>query len=50
MRATRSDDVLLESTLVPDKYAAWILPAGTADQIVLGIFAWRVARLCQDLL
>jgi alkylation response protein AidB-like acyl-CoA dehydrogenase len=40
MRATRSDDVVLESAFVPDKYVARILPAGSADAFVLGIFAW----------
>jgi alkylation response protein AidB-like acyl-CoA dehydrogenase len=40
MRATRSDDVILEAAFVPDKYVARILPAGTADALVLGIFAW----------
>src|SRR5262249_10353231 len=39
MRATRSDDVVLESAFVPDKYVARILPAGSADSFVLGIFA-----------
>src|SRR5262249_17446071 len=42
MRATRSDDVLLEGAFVPDKYVARILPAGTADPFVLGIFAWAL--------
>jgi len=40
MRATRSDDVLLEGAFVPDKYIARIVPAGAADAFVLGIFAW----------
>jgi alkylation response protein AidB-like acyl-CoA dehydrogenase len=40
MRATRSDDVMLEGAFVPDKYVARILPAGSADAFVLGIFAW----------
>jgi alkylation response protein AidB-like acyl-CoA dehydrogenase len=42
MRATRSDDVVLEGAFVPDKYIARILPAGTADAFVLGIFGWGV--------
>jgi alkylation response protein AidB-like acyl-CoA dehydrogenase len=42
MRGTRSDDVLLESAFVPDKYIARILPAGTGDEFVLGIFAWAL--------
>jgi alkylation response protein AidB-like acyl-CoA dehydrogenase len=44
MRATRSDDVLLEGAFVPDKYVARILPAGFggADAFVLGMFAWAL--------
>jgi alkylation response protein AidB-like acyl-CoA dehydrogenase len=40
MRATRSDDVVLEGAFVPDKYVARIVPAGGADALVLGLFAW----------
>jgi alkylation response protein AidB-like acyl-CoA dehydrogenase len=40
MRASRSDDVMLEGAFVPDRYVARILPAGSADAFVLGIFAW----------
>ncbi len=42
MRATRSDDTILEGVFVPDKYIARIVPAGAAgvDLFVLGIFAW----------
>jgi len=42
MRATRSDDTLLEGVFVPDKYIARVLPAGFAgaDLFVLGIFGW----------
>ena len=40
MRATRSDDVLLEGAFIPDKYVARIVPAGEADAYVLGLFAW----------
>jgi len=40
MRATRSDDTVLEGAIVPDRYIARVLPAGTADLFVLGIFAW----------
>jgi alkylation response protein AidB-like acyl-CoA dehydrogenase len=40
MRATRSDDVILEGAFVPDRYVARILPAGVPDALVLGIFAW----------
>src|SRR6478609_5762625 len=42
MRATRSDDTLLEGAFVPDRYIARVVPAGFAgaDAFVLGIFAW----------
>jgi alkylation response protein AidB-like acyl-CoA dehydrogenase len=40
MRATRSDDVVLDGAFVPDRYIARIVPAGTVDPFVLGIFAW----------
>ena len=33
MRATRSDDVVLDGAFVPDKYMARILPAGGADRL-----------------
>jgi alkylation response protein AidB-like acyl-CoA dehydrogenase len=42
MRATRSDDVILDGVFVPDRYVARIVPAGTADAFVLGIFAWAL--------
>lgn len=44
MRATRSDDTILEETFVPDRYVARVLPAGAAglDAFVLGIFAWAL--------
>ena len=42
MRATRSDDVMLEGVFVPDKYIARTVPAGGADAFVLGIFAWAL--------
>jgi alkylation response protein AidB-like acyl-CoA dehydrogenase len=42
MRATRSDDVLLEGVVIPDRYVARIVPAGTADAFVLGVFAWAL--------
>ncbi|MBS0517291.1 MAG: acyl-CoA/acyl-ACP dehydrogenase [Proteobacteria bacterium] len=42
MRATRSDDVVLDETFIPDRYVARILPAGGADPFVLAIFAWAV--------
>jgi alkylation response protein AidB-like acyl-CoA dehydrogenase len=40
MRATRSDDTLLDGAFVPDRYIARVLPAGTADLFVLSIFGW----------
>lgn len=42
MRATRSDDIMLEGAFVPDRYVARIVPAGGADAFVLGIFAWAL--------
>jgi alkylation response protein AidB-like acyl-CoA dehydrogenase len=42
MRATRSDDVMLEGAFVPDKYIARLLPAGGADQFIVAIFAWAL--------
>ncbi|MGH9516116.1 MAG: acyl-CoA dehydrogenase family protein [Terriglobales bacterium] len=42
MRATRSDDTILENVYIPDRYVARVVPAGGAgiDAFVLGIFAW----------
>jgi alkylation response protein AidB-like acyl-CoA dehydrogenase len=40
MRATRSDDTVLDGAFVPDRYIARVLPAGAADLFVLAIFAW----------
>ena len=40
MRATRSDDTILDGAFVPDRYIARTLPAGQADAFILGIFAW----------
>ena len=34
MRATRSDDIVLDGAFVPDKYIARIVPAGGADPFV----------------
>jgi alkylation response protein AidB-like acyl-CoA dehydrogenase len=44
MRATRSDDTVLENALVPDRYVARIVPAGAAglDPFVLAVFAWAL--------
>jgi alkylation response protein AidB-like acyl-CoA dehydrogenase len=40
MRATRSDDTILDGAFVSDKYIARLLPAGTADLFILSIFGW----------
>jgi len=42
MRATRSDDVVLEGAFVPDKYIARTLPAGGADVFIVAVFAWAL--------
>jgi alkylation response protein AidB-like acyl-CoA dehydrogenase len=44
MRATRSDDTILEGAFIPDKYIARVVPAGLAgaDFFVLSIFAWAL--------
>ncbi|HLF03617.1 MAG TPA: acyl-CoA dehydrogenase family protein, partial [Dehalococcoidia bacterium] len=44
MRATKSDDTILEGAVVPDRYIARVVPAGGAgiDLFVLGIFAWAL--------
>ncbi len=44
MRATRSDDTLLQGAFVPDKCIARVVRAGAAgiDMFVLGIFAWAL--------
>jgi alkylation response protein AidB-like acyl-CoA dehydrogenase len=42
MRATRSDDIVLNGVFVPDRYVARIVPAGGADAFVLGVFAWAL--------
>ena len=44
MRATRSDDTVLENAFVPDRYIARVLPAGAAglDTFVLAVFAWAL--------
>lgn len=46
MRATRSDDTVLDSAFVPDKYVSRVNPAGAAgiDAFVLGIFAWALVN------
>jgi alkylation response protein AidB-like acyl-CoA dehydrogenase len=44
MRATRSDDTLLDGAFVPDSHIARVVPAGLAgaDFFVLSIFAWAL--------
>jgi alkylation response protein AidB-like acyl-CoA dehydrogenase len=44
MRATRSDDTVLDGVFVPDRYVARVVPAGAGglDAFVLGIFAWAL--------
>jgi alkylation response protein AidB-like acyl-CoA dehydrogenase len=44
MRATRSEDTILDDVFVPDRYIARVVPAGAGgvDQFVLGIFAWAL--------
>ncbi len=44
MRATRSDDTIMNGVFVPDQYIARIVPTGFAgiDAFVLGIFAWAL--------
>jgi alkylation response protein AidB-like acyl-CoA dehydrogenase len=40
MRATRSDDTVLEGAFVPDQYIARTLPAGGLDLFILSIFGY----------
>jgi alkylation response protein AidB-like acyl-CoA dehydrogenase len=42
MRATRSDDTILEGAFVPDRFIPRVLPAGLAgaDYFILSMFAW----------
>ncbi len=39
MRATRSDDTLLDGVFIPDSYIARVLPAGAIDHYVGAVFA-----------
>jgi alkylation response protein AidB-like acyl-CoA dehydrogenase len=45
MRATRSDDTIIDGAFIPDSYVARVVPAGLpgVDLFVLGIFAWAEA-------
>ncbi len=42
MRATRSDDTILEGVFIPDEDIAYVVPAGAAGMglFALGLFAW----------
>jgi len=40
MRATRSDDTLLDGAFVPDGYVARVVPAGALDRFLLAIFGY----------
>ena len=42
MRATRSDDTVLDHVFIPDRYVARVVPAGAAgiDAFILSLFAW----------
>jgi alkylation response protein AidB-like acyl-CoA dehydrogenase len=44
MRATRSDDTVLEGCYVPDRYIARVVPAGAAglDPFVASVFVWAL--------
>jgi alkylation response protein AidB-like acyl-CoA dehydrogenase len=44
MRATRSDDTVLEGAFVPDKYIARVVATGAAgiDLFILAIFGWAM--------
>ncbi len=44
MRATRSEDTVLDGVFVPDRYIGRIVPAGAAgiDRFVLALFAWAL--------
>lgn len=44
MRATRSDDTILNGVHIPSRHIARVVPAGAAgvDGFVLGIFAWAL--------
>jgi alkylation response protein AidB-like acyl-CoA dehydrogenase len=44
MRATRSDDTLVENAFIPDRYVVRVVPAGGAgiDGFVLSVFAWAL--------
>ncbi len=43
MRATQSEDTLLEGVFAPDSQIAKVIPAGTPDLLALAIGAWGVS-------
>ncbi|HEY7065134.1 MAG TPA: acyl-CoA dehydrogenase family protein [Chloroflexota bacterium] len=42
MRATQSDDTILNGVFIPDRFVARILPAGELDHFIGAIFAWAL--------
>ncbi len=42
MRATRSDDTVLNGVFIPDRYVARIVPAGGMDHFIGAVFAWAL--------
>ncbi|MEP6733319.1 MAG: acyl-CoA dehydrogenase family protein [bacterium] len=44
MRATRSDDTILDGAFIPDRYISRVVPAGAAgiDHFVGAVFAWAL--------
>ena len=44
MRATRSDDTVLENVFIPDRYIVRVVPPGGAgiDSFILAVFAWAL--------
>jgi alkylation response protein AidB-like acyl-CoA dehydrogenase len=46
MRATRSDDTVIDGAFIPDKYIARVVPAGAggADMFIIGFFTWALVN------
>jgi alkylation response protein AidB-like acyl-CoA dehydrogenase len=46
MRATQSDDTVLDGTFIPERHIGRIVPAGAAgiDRFVLALFAWALVN------
>jgi len=40
MRATRSDDTIIDGAFIPDQYVARKVPAGQPDLFIVAIFGW----------